>query len=552
MNSFWVKKLLILLSVFFIFILLPIASRADLTEEQITQWRTELYNERAKCIDPTIPDAYNNPNGKYCISSDKPYLCGNTKCCPQSVKTILDEMHRATGVDRTSLQSLVANFEEECMATEAVPSAAPTPTPWVVGDCYDKRDVSTGGWWIFGKGCPVELNFECDLWGSDNMCCPSGEEAANQRLPCRAFADDDKYKDKYCLLWLNSSALGRQLSDVRFFKVGESFCKDGRINTCSSVKGEHLSVTEITATDSCPEGELCTENFDGFSYSATCKKRSEIGLTCGNPYDKEGKINYYQTQTATYASRAEPSNKCCCIDEPMMDTGDFGLLQNNTVGGLIMSVWNSTAGKLFPKNSENANNLKLANACIAGSFPSTANVCSNDCVCVPDACGEIEDKESSEYKKCVQMKTGNLCDKYLSQNAPSSFWENLKCKFFECKKEDVIASCKDKDTEYCRCTDCVVNKNGYWSAIGCVRFDSFSGFITDNLFPIAIGFAGMFALLCIIYSAFMMQTSQGSPEKIKKAQENLTSCILGLMIIIFSVFILRFIGVNILRIPGFK
>jgi len=49
----------------------------------------------------------------------------------------------------------------------------------------------------------------------------------------------------------------------------------------------------------------------------------------------------------------------------------------------------------------------------------------------------------------------------------------------------------------------------------------------------------------------MMQSSQGNPEKLKKAQEMITSCIMGLMLIIFSVFILKLIGVNILKIPGF-
>ena len=39
---------------------------------------------------------------------------------------------------------------------------------------------------------------------------------------------------------------------------------------------------------------------------------------------------------------------------------------------------------------------------------------------------------------------------------------------------------------------------------------------------------------------------------LKKAQELITSCIMGLMLIIFSIFILRLIGVDILKIPGFE
>ena len=95
------------------------------------------------------------------------------------------------------------------------------------------------------------------------------------------------------------------------------------------------------------------------------------------------------------------------------------------------------------------------------------------------------------------------------------------------------------------------NGGGVWSGIGCVK-TNVREFIQDTLFRLGIGLAGGLALLCIIYSAFMMQTSQGNPEKLKKAQEMLTSCIMGLMLIIFSVLILRLIGVDILKIPGFN
>lgn len=99
------------------------------------------------------------------------------------------------------------------------------------------------------------------------------------------------------------------------------------------------------------------------------------------------------------------------------------------------------------------------------------------------------------------------------------------------------------------CLQCA-NQGGVFSGIGCVQTD-FKSFIEQTVFGIGVGLAGGFSLLCIIYAAFMMQSSQGNPEKLKKAQEMITSCIMGLMLIIFSVFILKLIGVNILRIPGF-
>lgn len=104
-----------------------------------------------------------------------------------------------------------------------------------------------------------------------------------------------------------------------------------------------------------------------------------------------------------------------------------------------------------------------------------------------------------------------------------------------------------KSKEHSQCLSCAAS-DGMWTAIGCVPL-KLQSFVSTFLLSTGIGLGGVIALLCIIYSAFMMQTSEGNPEKIKKAQENLTSCILGLLLIIFSVFILRLIGVDILKIP---
>ncbi len=106
-----------------------------------------------------------------------------------------------------------------------------------------------------------------------------------------------------------------------------------------------------------------------------------------------------------------------------------------------------------------------------------------------------------------------------------------------------------KGNELTACNNCA-NGGGLWTGIGCVPLN-LGSFVTDFLLNIGIGFAGIIALLCIIFASFRFQTSRGNPEAIKKAQEMLTSCIIGLMLIIFSVFILRLIGVDILRIPGF-
>lgn len=64
----------------------------------------------------------------------------------------------------------------------------------------------------------------------------------------------------------------------------------------------------------------------------------------------------------------------------------------------------------------------------------------------------------------------------------------------------------------------------------------------------SIGIASGVAFILIIKASFQIMTSQGDMKKIQAGKELLTSAIMGLMLIIFSVFILRLIGVNILQV----
>lgn len=109
---------------------------------------------------------------------------------------------------------------------------------------------------------------------------------------------------------------------------------------------------------------------------------------------------------------------------------------------------------------------------------------------------------------------------------------------------------KNNDIHLKKCLNCIL-QDKYYSAIGCIPFN-LDQFINEFLLNRLIGLAGIFAFFCIIYASFMMQSSQGNQEKLKKAQELLTSCIMGLIFIIFSVFILKLIGVDILKLPGLK
>jgi hypothetical protein len=76
--------------------------------------------------------------------------------------------------------------------------------------------------------------------------------------------------------------------------------------------------------------------------------------------------------------------------------------------------------------------------------------------------------------------------------------------------------------------------------------------LLTKVFGIVLSIAGIAALALIIASGYRLMVSQGNPEQVKGAREQLTAAIVGLLFIIFSFVLLQVIGVSILAIPGFK
>lgn len=63
-----------------------------------------------------------------------------------------------------------------------------------------------------------------------------------------------------------------------------------------------------------------------------------------------------------------------------------------------------------------------------------------------------------------------------------------------------------------------------------------------------IRMAGGIAFLFMIYGGFLFMTSAGDPNKLQEATDVITSAIAGLLMIIFSVFILELLGYKVLLI----
>jgi len=222
---------------------------------------------------------------------------------------------------------------------------------------------------------------------------------------------------------------------------------------------------------------------------------------------------------------SDPSkNKCCNVPKPILvfpNTGnavfdEVSKFVNGVKDAIIAPFFSSFAGTVtsaigtpcyegVPSVPGYRATVEVGNQTV-GVNTSTIGVGSSNCICIPNP------------------KTD------LSSLAPFYF-------------------CTPRATDRAACSACL-GSGGIWTGLGCVQ-SSVQSFIQDTLLKLGIGLAGGISLLCIMFAAFQMQTSGGNAEKLKKAQELLTNCITGLMVIIFSTLILKIIGVDILKIPGF-
>lgn len=87
------------------------------------------------------------------------------------------------------------------------------------------------------------------------------------------------------------------------------------------------------------------------------------------------------------------------------------------------------------------------------------------------------------------------------------------------------------------------------TAIGCIPTEP--GALFSKFFSFGIGIAGGIAFLLILFGGFQILVSSGNPEQMAAGKELVSSAIAGLLLVIFSIFLLRVIGVDILGIPKF-
>lgn len=96
----------------------------------------------------------------------------------------------------------------------------------------------------------------------------------------------------------------------------------------------------------------------------------------------------------------------------------------------------------------------------------------------------------------------------------------------------------------------ILSGSGVDTAIGCIPIADPVALVS-YLLKYAMGIAGGVIVLMIIITGYQFMFSGGDPEKLQAAKENVVAIFSGVIMIVFSLVLLRTIGANILLLPTF-
>ncbi len=191
----------------------------------------------------------------------------------------------------------------------------------------------------------------------------------------------------------------------------------------------------------------------------------------------------------------------------------------------------------FDYNSKAEVSNGAINAVIPGS--SIYGTCQYQLVIrLPKNAGDVEGTEKNVKKFPFSSEAQAECGDTDTCNTNMSMSANY----------DLCSQINKETEQYTACVDCF-GSDGVWTAVGCIPSNPES--VIKTIITIGLAAGGGIVLIMILVGSFMLSVSQGDPNKTKEAKEIITSAIIGLLFVIFSVTILQFIGVSILHIPGF-
>lgn len=242
---------------------------------------------------------------------------------------------------------------------------------------------------------------------------------------------------------------------------------------------------------------------------------------------------------------------CCSVDPNTLTRSDFDHWRGN-VCGKDSNGQDVVGMDAYPIESTEINQLKLG---VNTDFVIGTGV---KYTCPSDYCfvnsGQLNFSDSGFV---VENKLGYQClSFYKEESDPKDYCIDGKkvteTEYSEFIKVGVSATnaCNDfadpieKETCLACYNTCPTPGTCQYSGAGCIPVTSNDLII--RIFQIGLGVVGAFAIVRFIQAALLRQTAD--PSKIQESYDIITSIIIGLVVLLGSVVILKFIGVDVLQI----
>lgn len=223
---------------------------------------------------------------------------------------------------------------------------------------------------------------------------------------------------------------------------------------------------------------------------------------------------------------------------------------------------NQTASPVFSQTiPSGCETTDPASGCVPGPLSTYPVLCKNGYVCckTQDLCNQVDGitstptpQSGSECHQCPKGRCLCLCAPDGEIALPGGE-RVLKCCISVrglCPPVHICTGSTDEVTN--RCLEDLQGKCGEGKiriALGCIPAGNFNDLVVQIL-KLVISVSGGIAFLLMIFGGFKVLVSAGNPKGVQSGNEMITSALIGLLFILFSVFLLKLIGVTVFQLPG--
>ncbi len=327
---------------------------------------------------------------------------------------------------------------------------------------------------------------------------------------------------------------------------------------CDDVPGAGIVPDDLVARVCASNLEPQNSQMNGFDSWGCCPKGSQF-VTSNQGAARPSNIN--QGACCTIPSGAKKGGPGYPHYHDGTQCKDIN--NNNTNAGISLPFKSDAIyGSYLGYNREACTGGRVAQYCIPqnrsnneftpGTSPGAPKKCASISKCAIDGSGKIVDPS-------IFLNSGSkdVCSKCFDQNAPIRvddknlyLCDNAKEKAVALINGNIadtlawLASDPENRDDLRQCRE----RGGIYIAIGCI--DTTPIGIITGLIRIAFGVMGGVALVQLIIAGVYYQ--MGDEAKIKEARDKVIATLTGIAVLVFSVLILRIIGINVLDIlpPG--